>query len=235
MNKKEITAIALLIIILAAGAGFVLFGQKNQPISYWIWSGITADDAPKNSELYVYQGLIVGPDYSRHGLYPHPIEITKLHLTYRINGDLPKVETVLKVFQTNVEQWQRHQVRVYGLQLDFDSATSKLLIYGNFLKELRKQLSSEYALSITGLGDWIVFGDKQAMKNISLATQEIVFQLYQGRRPLANIDSYLNLLSKYPLPFRVGFLFNEFSSRQVKILKKNPNYRGAILFIQKSL
>jgi hypothetical protein len=234
-KKYLFLVIVLLITIILS----VPLQEKKYATSYWLWAGITAQDAPENAEFYVYQGLINTINntttYNRIGLYPHPIKSKKLFLAYRLEGDLPNAKEIISIFKDNILKWQRHSLTVNGLQLDFDSPTSKLLIYSNFLKEVRKQLPKQYALSITGLGDWAIYGNKKAMQSIAKVTDEIVFQLYQGWHPLPNIEDYIRALKNYPMPFRVGFLSRYPSDNYIAIFKKNHNFNGVIYFIQKTI
>jgi hypothetical protein len=216
------------------------YTQSAYPTSYWIWAGITANDAPANSELYVYQGVIHNKDgglvYERKGLYPHPIKSPKLYLSYRIEGGLPDSQFTIKTFESTVEKWKRHPVAVSGLQLDFDSPTSKLLIYSNFLREIRQKLPEQYELSITGLGDWALYGDEQVMKSISKHTDEMIFQLYQGRKEIPDVETYINALKKYPLPYRIGLLVaSPNNQKYISLLRQSHQFKGVVYFIQKGL
>lgn len=236
-SRKIIAAILLALLLLWYANNHQ---QSVYRTSYWLWAGITAADAPTNSELYVYQGLIFSKDglsiYERHGLYPYPIKAQKLYLSYRLEGSLPDPQFVVQTFENTLKKWERHRVLISGVQLDFDSPTSKLLVYSDFLSEIRHRLPKQYELSITGLGDWAVYGDKQAMQSISENTNEIIFQLYQGRKELLDVGTYINALSKYPLPYRIGLLVaNPQNKNYIALLRKNPNFKGVVYFIQKDL
>ncbi len=234
---QRLSIIFVLILVLV---GVLSIGRAdNQPraVSYWLWAGITAEDAPSNSELYVYQGSIYtdngGSSYNRLGLYPYPLKCTKLFLVYRLDGQLPEAGFIVDQFLKNAAWWHSHPVSVSGLQLDFDSPTSKLAAYSNFLSEVRRLLPQNYALSVTGLGDWVFGGDEDALHSISSSVDEIVFQLYQGRQTLPYFDDYASKLKEYPRPFRIGLLYGAPTSSSVRTLEANPNYRGVIYFIQK--
>ncbi len=205
--------------------------------AYWVWAGISPQDAPANAQLYVYQGLIVNNGhrtlYKRLGLYPHPLRRKNFYLSYRLEGQLPDVATMAAIFTSAAKDWQRHGVIVRGVQLDFDSPTGKLLYYGNFLHTLRQQLPPHYALSITGLGDWI--GNTHAMRPIVATTNEVVFQLYQGWYPLPNMHAYVTQLARYPLPFKVGLLARYNNKNWLAQLQKNSNFKGVVYFLQRSL
>lgn len=240
--KKLVLIIILVISLTCLSLAYyrLILCNINYSTSYWVWAGITSKDAPPDSELYIYQGLITndinnGTIYARHGLYPHPLKSKKLYLVYRLEGNLPDAQEVVKIFQNSVARWQVHSINPTGLQLDFDSPTSKLLIYSNFLKKIRDNLPASYDLSITGLGDWSIRGNKKVMESISAVTDEIVFQLYQGYYPLRDIEDYIRKLRKYPLPFRVGLLSHYKNEQYLAILEKNVNFKGVIYFIQKRL
>jgi hypothetical protein len=229
--------VSFIIFVFALCASF-LFKGKEYPPAYWLWAGITADDAPANAEFYVYQGLITtdksGSSYQRIGLYPHPLKNQKLYLVYRFKGQLPDPAFIMKIFLNGARQWQRHHLKVSGLQLDFDSPTAKLAMYGDFLKNVHQQLPKQFALSITGLGDWVIHGNKALQKSIASATNEVVFQLYQDRNPLPNRQYYINALKDYPFPFRVGLLANFPDKKEIAFLSRNVRFCGPIYFIQKN-
>lgn len=203
--------------------------------SYWLWAGLTAADAPANAELYLFQGTFSTTDkdaiFERQGLFPHPLKSSRVILVYRLEGNIPKASDVAKVFESALIRWKRHSVAIAGIQLDFDSPTSKLVMYSDFIEEVRQRIPSNYSLSITGLGDWAVGGSREALQSISVAAEEIVFQLYQGRQPLGNIDDFVYSLVDYPHPFRVGLISNAALPKSLKQLDDNPNFRGIVYFV----
>ena len=234
--KKCFYLIIFLIIAGIFSISFIL-NKHTHSVSYWLWAGITAKDAPPSSELYVYQGLIKHTkkhgNYQRFGLYPYPLKSKKLYFVYRLQGNLPEPKYVVSIFKKTIQDWQRHSITPDGLQLDFDSPTSKLGIYSNFLKKLREYLPEKYALSITGLGDW-TNAHRQVMQSIIGTTDEIVFQLYQGKKPLIHIEHYIKRLKNYPLPFKVGLLPQFPNQVHINNLKENSNFKGIIYFIQRT-
>ncbi len=239
MHSRFGRAIPLLLLVII---GISLYGETEKaeiPVSYWLWAGITPEDAPSSAELYVFQGRIITKEgastYERLGLYPHPVKSDRLYLVYRLDGQLPDAQTVVGVFEHSVAQWQRHPVTVSGIQLDFDCPTSKLSTYGRFMQDIREKLAARYGLSVTGLMDWATSGDKEAMRSISESADEIVFQLYRGRRPLPEIESSIRVLGEYSMPFRIGLLSGSEAPKSVVELEANQNFRGIIYFIQKRI
>lgn len=209
----------------------------HKPIDYWVWAGIRPDMAKKGSILYPLQGHIQmkgnNPLFIQQGIAPHPLN-HEIYLVYRITGGLPDLRFLLSVFETMAMRWRRHHVKVIGLHLDFDCPTSKLLVYGMFLKELRHLLPSYYALSITGLSDWIVFGEERGLQKIAQYTDEVVFQLYQGRSHFKEIDAYLKKLAQKNIPFKIGLLQKKNTQEYIQRMENCPSFRGAVIFLQKA-
>jgi len=225
-------------IILAASCFWPTFSKSNVPReAYWLWAGITENLAPKNSDLYIYQGLIQNNqkplDYQHRGLYPYPIFCKKCTLVYRLNPPLPDAKRVVAVFLNDAKKWERHHVAIRGLQIDYDSPTTKLALYSRFLAETRKYLPSKYELDITGLCDWITAGNVQSLEKIAGITEDIVFQLYDNRHPLTDASYYIQALKNYPYPFRLGVLKTFPLSHETSPLKMNPHFLGIIYFIQR--
>lgn len=211
-------------------------GPSRTP-AYWLWAGITARDAPLDGEYYIYQGLITlgeqQTNYKHIGLYSYPLKAKQIYLVYRFGKKLPDPRASVTTFLKEAEKWKRHHVKVKGLQIDFDCGTRQLGMYGEFLKMLRQCLPKQYSLSITGLGDWVMDGDKNSLQIIASNTDEIVFQLYQGRKPIPSSQFYINALKKYPFPFRIGLLARYANKNDTRILNHNSNYKGVIYFIQR--
>lgn len=188
------------VFFLLIGSFFYAF-KKQTPLDYWIWAGIRPEKHMAHSVLYLYQGEISitkgRVTYERAGLYPHP-RAKAIFLVYRIVGELPSPHVIARLFESSANLWHRHHVNVVGMQLDFDSPTSKLLQYNNFLYKIRHYLPSTYKVSITGLGDWVISGDQKILREMSKYTDEIIFQLYQGRTLYSNvyIDSRQALLQE---------------------------------------
>ncbi len=214
----------------------IALADKNVT-GYWIWAGIPPTTVPAVGDLYIYQGLVTEkqttPLFLRKGLYPHPMETKGLYLSFRISGELPDPAVLKKLVIAVAADWEEHEVFVKGIQLDFDSPTSQLAKYKDFLLNFRQALPHKYKLSVTGLGDWLSDGDQNTLKEITAITDEIIFQLYQGRRPLPNIDFYLNKLVELRYPFKVGFLERYQNENYIEILSINPYFMGAVIFTQR--
>ncbi len=209
---------------------------ENLSTSYWIWAGISSQDAPKFSVLYVYQGLVFQKEnqliFLRKGLYPHQIEAKKIYLTFRFKN-LPKYIDFEALAARYINDWEWHGVNVEGLQIDYDSATAKLPEYKDFLVKFRKKLPKNYKLSITGLGDWVLYEKPGILSEIKNNVDEIVFQLYQGRKMIDGLDVYVKKLLLLNFPFKVGLLSSFQEQKLIKTLNRNQYYQGSLIFIQK--
>ncbi len=219
------------------GSCFCLHTPKKAVlVDYWVWAGIRPETGMEKSVLYIYQGILrkteEGPSYERLGLFPHPLK-QNIYIVYRLSGGLPSAEEIVKLFEVNAGFWIHHDVNVIGLQLDFDSPTSKLLSYSDFLSQVRAHLNPDYKLSITGLGDWVLFGHKNSLQTIEKNTDEIVFQLYQDRHHFADIERYIHKLMHLDMPFKVGLLNHQSPEIYINKLRESPYFRGAVIFVQK--
>lgn len=237
IRKMHLLALSVVVILFSP----LLFGESPDQLGragYWLWAGLTAHDAPAGADLYVFQGRVFTHDgvssYERLGLFPHPVLASKLVLVYRLEGQLPSPETAVSLFLDNAARWQRHRVAVAGIQFDFDSPTARLQQYGVFLDSVRTSLPGHYELSVTGLGDWIQAESREPLVRISESVEEIVFQLYQGRYPLPNIDDYIAALVDYPYPFRIGLVTLHAAPESIGRLRSNPSFRGVTYFVLRS-
>ena len=225
-------------ILLAAILFFTLCNQCPSAKGYWIWAGISASDiAAKNSDsVYIYQGLVSSDGaeikFSKKGLYHFPLKFDKAYLALRLdNKTLPPTDKLSQLSLNLIRQWEKHGVKIIGIQIDYDSPTFALEKYEKFLKSYRSFLPSSYRISITALADWI--HNPSALQKISNTTQEIVFQLYQERKMLDPISTYLDQLSALKIPFKVGVLASADCRLIDGKLTSNKNFYGSIVFVQK--
>ncbi len=203
--------------------------------AYWLWAGHKIKPIHKNSILYLHQGHVRNSKdntrvFYKRGFAPHKIEAKALYIVIRMHKllyDSHYIHALVKL----INHWENKGNRVKGLQLDFDSATVKLLKYSHYLKFVRAILPKKYRLSITGLGDWLVHGQQQHLMTINSSVDEIVFQLYQHKTAYQNLRPYLSVLKSNPLPFKLGLVQRgRYNKLQLKNLTHLPNYRGSVIF-----
>ena len=76
---------------------------------------------------------------------------------FRLNGSQPppSVDVLLQSIDALASAWRAAGVRVAGIEIDHDCATSKLAEYAMLLQQLRSRLPAGMKLSITALPTWI--------------------------------------------------------------------------------
>lgn len=127
-------------------------------------------------------------------------------------------------------RWRAAGNRVAGVQIDFDAATHGLEGYARFLEALRAQLPRELKLGVTGLLDWSANGDPRGLDALAGAVDEVVLQIYQGRRVIPGYQRYLARLDRMKLPFRIG-LVQGGEWQAPAGLETNPMFRGYVIFL----
>ena len=191
---------------------------------YWIWPQInpTKYDEHGNT-LYILRGLIRnrqdGPRFYQQGRDYQKLK-SQVVLVYRIET-LPPVDFFLKIINEDLKVWGHKNKGLLGIQLDYDSPSSKLLVYATFINEVRARLSKETELSITGLADWARHSPKSDLMNLQKAVNFIVFQLYTHGYTYPDLIERIKDLNTVPLPYKLGVV-DESSGKvvQEKILSQ---------------
>ena len=232
--KKYVRLIVVALISLTLVCTGV-FNSRNSSAAdgYWLWGGKTFQDIPASKLVYVFQGTISTidgePDFLHQGVYPHPVS-NKLVLVFRFET-LDHSRQLIDLMQNIAWQWESHGVSVLGIQLDYDSPSSKLLSYSNVLYEIRQKLERRYFLSVTGLGDWLFSADKKALYSLFDSVDEVVFQLYRGYH-YEPLDDYLKALHQLPFKFKLGLLKDHQDNERIMGLISNLNeLKGLVYFI----
>lgn len=235
-NRTALRIFAILLIMsLTAPVSFAKQLAHEQG-SYWIWAGIDVPEESRTKNLFVYQGAFLkngqGIAFARRGLYPYRLGANEVHLVFRLEA-LDAGEQFKNTILIIISHWEQKKTAIRGIQLDFDSPTGKLERYSLFLKQVRTWLPPRYALTITGLGDWLLLDRPELLHALSACTDEIVFQLYSGRRYVPGLAGYVAKLQQLDIPFRIGLLLDRDNNKQIEdALRRNPHYRGSIYFIQ---
>jgi len=228
-----------LVITLFLFSSFVIPCQAHQlsepSPAYWLWAGHKIKSHHANTILYLHQGFVRSVRnnsraFYRRGFSPHKTPARALFIVIRMEKLLQDKQYVLALVRL-IKQWEKHGNKVEGLQLDFDSATAKLLTYSRYLQFVHRILPKEYKLSITGLGDWLSNGKRQHLVAINSAVDEVVFQLYQHKTADSNILPYLSKLQLNGLAFKLGLVQRgQYNKNDLLKLKRLPNYKGTVIF-----
>lgn len=238
MRNRSIFGLSTILFFLFAIANATSAKQAlTEQASYWIWAGIDVPADSQGKNLFLYQGAFrknrYGIEYTRRGLYPHYLRAKEVHLVFRLEA-LDNSQSLKNTILTIISHWEQKKTGIRGIQIDFDSPTGKLDRYYSFLKDMRSWLPSRYALTITGLGDWLLLGQPKLLHDLSSCTDEIVFQLYSGRRYVPGLERYVHELQLLDIPFKIGLLSDSTKNTLIEnTLRKNPHFNGSVYFIQK--
>lgn len=114
--------------------------------------------------------------------------------------------------------WAAQHIDVAGVEIDYDCGVARLVEYSEFLRSLRRALSSRERLSITGLPAWLNHPD---FAGVAGAADEIVLQVHAVRAPqeglfdAANAKRWVDdLATRDARPFRVAL--PDYSTRVVR-------------------
>jgi len=202
--------------------------------AFWLWAGLEPQPVPaKANVVYVLQGEIEG--------MPEPRLVAQRAATPRIaDADVwivYRVETlrwtprIHAQLLAQIERWRAAGNRLVGVQIDFDAGTHHLDEYAAFLRDLRGRLPARYRLGITGLLDWSANGDPEGLRALEGVVDEVVLQIYQGRRVIPGYARYLSRLGRLTIPFRIGLLQGG-EWTPPPSLEEHPAFRGYVVFLQ---
>lgn len=177
--------------------------------AFWLWAGVKPQPVlARAGQVYLLYGAVVGASPSRlvaqRPATPH-VAHADLWLVLRVETLDWTPETHARLLAA-IERWRAAGNRLVGVQIDFDARTRHLDRYAAFLKDLRGRLPARYRLGITGLLDWSANGDPRGLDALAGVVDEVVLQIYQGRRVIPGYAGYLRNLGRLKMPFRIGLL-----------------------------
>jgi hypothetical protein len=201
--------------------------------AFWLWAGVKPQPAlAKAKTLYLLQGEVSVREPVRLAAQRPAVP--------RVRG--PEVWMVVRVetirwppavyaqVLAQLAKWRAAGNKVVGVQIDFDARTRHLENYAGFLKDLRRRLPADCRLGITGLLDWSSNGDPRGLDALAGAVDEVVLQIYQGRRVIPGYAGYLARLDRMKIPFRIGLLQGG-EWQAPPGLEGNPHFRGYVVFL----
>lgn len=201
--------------------------------AFFLWAGVKPQPALDNARsLYLLQSQVEATDPARlvaqRPALPQ-VSGSEVWMVVRVDTlDWP--ETVYVHVLAALARWRAAGNNLVGLQIDFDAGTRHLENYATFLSDLRKRLPRDYRLSITGLLDWSSNGDPAGLATLGGVVDEIVLQIYQGRRVVPGYAGYLAALDRLQIPFRIGLLQGG-DWEPPGELAANPWFRGYVVFL----
>ncbi len=215
----------------AAAAGTVNAAHYD---AFWVWAGVKPQPALERAKaVYLLQGEVKAQPAVRmvSQLSATPkIRHADVWIVYRVET-LRWTPQVYAQLSSQMQRWRTAGNRVVGVQIDFDARTRHLEEYAFFLKDLRSRVPAEYKLGITGLLDWSANGDPKGLDALAGVVDEVVLQIYQGRRVIPGYQAYLSRLDRMRIPFRIGLLQGgEWTPPHS--LAQHPYFRGYVVFLQ---
>ncbi|CAN5307735.1 DUF3142 domain-containing protein [soil metagenome] len=201
--------------------------------AFWLWAGVKPQPAlARATQVYLLYGAVVASKplrlLAQRPATPH-VRHARLWLVLRVET-LEWTPRIHAQLLDAVERWRAAGNRLEGVQIDFDARTRHLEGYAQFLKGLRGRLPARYKLGITGLLDWSANGDPRGLDALADMVDEVVLQIYQGRRVIPGYGGYLRNLGRLKVPFRIGLLQGGEWDAPAG-LEANPNFRGYVVFL----
>ncbi len=188
-----------------AAAGTVEAGAHD---AFWLWAGVRPQPAlARAGRVYLLHGEVTGREARLHARRPAVPRVAEAEVwmvvrTETLDWSPATYAAVLRA----LDDWRRAGNRVAGIQVDFDARTRGLSGYAAFLRDLRGRLPAGTGLGVTGLLDWGANADPADLDALSDAVDEVVVQIYQGRRVIPGYAGYLRRLGRLRVPFRIGLL-----------------------------
>ncbi|MGL4750405.1 MAG: DUF3142 domain-containing protein, partial [Shewanella sp.] len=100
----------------------------------------------------------------------------------RLDGQLTRLNNseVISKIRELLKQWQAQGTVIAGIEIDHDSASSKLAAYNAFLRQLKSQIPNTLKLSITALPAWLSSSD---FPSLFEHINELVLQIHSVSDP----------------------------------------------------
>lgn len=200
--------------------------------SFWLWPGVRPQPVLDTArQVYLLYGQVESAPVrlvAQRAATPHGAD-ADIWMVVRAET-LRWPPLIHAQLLSELSRWRASGAHVVGVQIDFDARTRHLDDYALFLAELRARLPQDTRLSITGLLDWSSQGDPQALSALGDSVDEVVLQIYQGRRIIAGHEAWLARLDRLRIPFQIG-LPQGGQWTPPAGLEDNPFYRGTVVFL----
>jgi hypothetical protein len=221
-------------LVAAAATPPVSSSAQPAPEAVWLWAGVPPSQVPDGTRIvYLYQGELVeragAVEVVRRGLHPIGGDTRAIVPAVRFRGQ-PAPETVARHFEALAAAWEARGRSVPMVQIDWDVPSRRVGAHADFVAGVRAALDRRYALSVTGLADWIVAAPRADLLRLAGAADEIVFQLYHERHEVPGIARYDAALAAFERPFKVGLLPGMALPPRAS---RSVNWRGSVTFLLK--
>ena len=142
-------------------------------------------------------------------------------LTFRLEN-LPTVYEVADTYKKYSSIFMNYKIKIKGLELDYDSPSSKIMVYKDWIKRLSKLLPKDH-IEITGLTTWVYDNEKDTLE-LSKEVKRINFQLYhidKNKIPTQRFFNFLNNISEKKISLGVMCNDYEFTKTITNSIKKS--------------
>ena len=202
--------------------------------AFWLWAGVRPQPVLRQARrIYLLQGQVDAQPSVRlvaqRPAVPH-LAGPEVWMVVRV-GTLHWTPLVSRQVLAELGRWRAAGNRVVGIQIDFDARTRHLGEYAAFLADLKRRLPADCRVGITGLLDWSANGDPAGLDALAGTVDEVVLQIYQGRRVIPGYAGYLAGLGRLKIPFRIGLLQGG-EWKAPAGLAANPMFRGYVVFLR---
>lgn len=200
--------------------------------NFWWWPGVQLPSGLDIHRVYVLSASLNNRGNIVHYRQTPPRlrKIVEVVVVIRLE-QLADATTIAKLAGQEVAAWRLAGNNVRGIQIDFDSGTTALDNYTQFLTKLRQELELNLLLSVTGLMDWGNARDYD-MQALTATVDEIVFQTYQGKSTLHGYPAYIDKITALGIPFKVGLVSDgQFSAKTAQQLAAEDNFQGYVVFL----
>lgn len=200
---------------------------------FFLWAGVKQQSVlNKASAVYILFGEV--REENNDVIIPLKANVPEVHhtqvwLTLRVET-INWTKDILEHLKSELSLWDEKNSQLVGLQIDFDANTHAIDTYSTFLKNLRSEIPKKFKISITGLMDWVVLGDKYDLIALEKIVDEIVIQTYQGVHTIERYEEYLSKLHRIPLRYKLGLVQNgKFDISLVN--EHDPLFAGFVVFL----
>jgi uncharacterized protein YktA (UPF0223 family) len=142
-------------------------------------------------------------------------------LTFRLEN-LPSVYEIADTYKKYSSIFMKSKINIRGLELDYDSPSSKISAYKDWIKRLSKLLPKDH-IEITGLTTW-VYDNEQDTQELFKEVKRINFQLYhidKNKIPTQRFFNFLNNISEKKISLGVMCNDYEFTKTITNSIKKS--------------
>ncbi len=197
---------------------------------YWVWKPSDLKQLQNTDEIIIYQGNIIHTNgkfsFRKKGIDIQRLQGRKVTLLVRVY-QLPPVEFFTSQINYLINEWQQKGVSIKGIQIDYDSPSSKLNEYGAFLHSLNGTYGRNF-VSITGLSSWLTDNIK-GVNDLKPYIDYVAIQFYQAFLPVYKTEHYIKRLKGLKIDYKVGVTTSAKFDRYT--FDETPHYVGKLVFL----